>query len=164
MILSLVADTLHLKNGLFLVNFITLLATPVGSELPYDGVTDMAGMLVDEAFKATAEDGNPNIYSSQIEESVDSALAEIGFMHDKKTTWWEVTDALFLAGFKHEALLAQRNAVPLIGDLAAICRTPVVEDLYGKVLTPTGENLISAYVRMISSAVREYPILSRVTF
>lgn len=32
-----------------------------------------------------------------------------------------------------------------------------------KVTTPTGETLISAFSRMISSAVREYPVLSRVT-
>ena len=69
-----------------------------------------------------------------------------------------------LAGFKHEALLAQRNAVPLIGDLAAICRTPVVEDLYGKVLTPTGENLIGAYVHMISSVLENIRYYPRVTF
>ena len=73
----------------FLVNFITLLATPVGSELPYDGITDMAGMLVDEAFKATAEDGNP-IYSSQIEESVDSRLQKSVSCMTMKTTWWKL--------------------------------------------------------------------------
>ena len=33
----------------FLVNLVTLLATPVGMDVPYDGVSDMAGMLVDEA-------------------------------------------------------------------------------------------------------------------
>ena len=38
-----------------------------------------------------------------------------------------------------------------------------IEDLYGQVNAPTGEPLIQAFSRMISSAVREYPILSSIT-
>src|SRR5262249_8105143 len=72
-------------------------------------------------------------------------------------------DALFIAGFVHEAMLAQRYAVPLLSDAVSICRAQVIEDLYGQIVAPTGENIISAFSRMISSAIREYPILSRVT-
>jgi len=90
-------------------------------------------------------------------------LEEIGFVLDEHTTWWEVTDALFVAGFVHEAMLAQRYAMPLIADAVSICRTQAIEDLYGQVKAPTGEPLISTFGRMISSAVREYPILSRIT-
>ena len=53
--------------------------------------------------------------------------------------------------------------MPLLADAAAICRTQVIEDLYGQVRAPTGEPLIHAFSRMISSAVREYPILSSIT-
>ena len=74
-----------------------------------------------------------------------------------------MTDALFLAGCISEAMLAQRHAVPLLSDLASIARSGPVQDLYGKVTTPTGEGLITAFTRTISSSVREFPILSRVT-
>lgn len=47
----------------FLVNFITLLATPVGAEKPYDGITDMAGMVVDELYSEQADSGNPKNYT-----------------------------------------------------------------------------------------------------
>ena len=144
----------------FLVNFITLLATPLGSDRPYDGVSDMAGLIVDEVYKYLADDGKPHLYTGGIEALIDDILIEIGFVLDEHTTWWEVTDALFLAGFHHEAILAQRYAMPLLPDVAAICRTQVVEDLYGLVKAPTGEPLISAFSRMISSAVREYPIIA----
>lgn len=147
----------------FLVNLITLLSTPIGAEHPYDGVADMAGMVVDEAYKMMADDGNPNTYAVGVEEMVDGILEEIGFVTDAHTTWWEVTDALFMAGFFHEAMLAQRNAVPLLSDMTAICRLPVIEDLYGNITVPTGESLINAFTRMLSAAVREYSILSRVT-
>lgn len=147
----------------FLINFITLLVTPIGSDVPYDGITDMVGLVVDELYKRAADDGNPDIYTTGVEEVIDGILVEIGFVKDSRTTWWEVTDALFLAGFIHEAMLAQRHASPLLAEAAAICRTPAVEDLYGKITAPTGESLINAFSRMISAAVREYPILSQPT-
>ena len=147
----------------FLVNFVTLLATPLGAERPYDGISDMAGLVVDEMYKYLSDGNKAHPYTQGIETLVDDILQEIGFVFDDKTTWWEVTDALFLAGFHHEAMLAQRYAMPLLADAAAIVRTQVVEDLYGQVRAPTGEPLIQAFSRMISSAVREYPILSSTT-
>ena len=147
----------------FLVNFVTLLVTPVGATGPYDGIADMVGMVVDEAYKSLADDGNPNIYTEGINEELDAVIEQIGFVADDHTTWWEVTDALFAAGFTREAGLAQRNAGPLVADLTAVARIPAVVDLYGKITIPTGESLINAFVRMISGAVREYPILSRYT-
>ncbi len=147
----------------FLVNFLALLATPLGADRAYDGIADMAGLVVDELYKNLSESGKPYAYTQGVEPVVDGILEEIGFVQDQRTTWWEVTDALFIAGFAHEAMLAQRYAMPLIADAASICRTPTVDDLYGKIVAPTGESLINAFARMISSAVREYPILSRVT-
>ena len=147
----------------FLVNFLTLLTTPLGSLKPYDAMPDLVGMVVDELYKSTADDAKPAPYAVGVEEFVDTVLEEIGFVRDSKSTWWEVTDALYSAGFIHEALLAQRYAMPLLADAASICRSPSIEDLYEKVTAPTGESLINSFSRMVSGAIREYPILSRVT-
>ena len=147
----------------FLVNFVTLIVTPLGADKPYDGMPDLAGMVVDELYKSMADEFNPTPYAPGIEDFIDGILEEIGFVRDSKSTWWEVTDALYSAGFTHEALLAQRYAMPLLADAASICRMPSIEDLYEKVTAPTGESLLNAFSRMISSAVREYPILSRVS-
>ena len=147
----------------FLVNFLTLLTTPLGAIKPYDAMPDLIGMVVDELYKAMADDSKPAPYAPGVEEFLDSILEEIGFVRDSKSTWWEVTDALYSAGFIHEAMLAQRYAMPLLADAASICRTPSIEDLYEKVTAPTGESLINSFSRMISGAIREYPILSRVT-
>jgi len=147
----------------FLVNFMTLLTTPLGAAKPYDGMPDLAGMVVDELFKSMADEFNPTPYAQGVEELIDGILEEIGFVRDSKSTWWEVTDALFAAGFVHEAMLAQRYAMPLLADAASICRSSSIEDLYEKVTAPTGESLINSFSRMISGAVREYPILSRIT-
>ncbi|MBS0289053.1 MAG: type IV secretion protein IcmB [Proteobacteria bacterium] len=147
----------------FLVNFITLLATPVGESKSYDGVSDMAGMVVDELYKNLMDNQNPNKYTRELEPIADKGLDELGFSADQHTSWWEVVDALFKGGKIHEAQLAQRYCSPLISDAVSICRTKAVEDLYGKIVVPTGEPLIAAFGRMLSAAVREYPILSRIT-
>lgn len=147
----------------FLVNFMTLLTTPLGAIKPYDGMPDLAGMVVDELYKSMADEFNPTPYAPGVEEFIDSILEEIGFVRDSKSTWWEVTDSLYSAGFMHEAMLAQRYAMPLLADSASICRSSSIEDLYERVTAPTGESLINAFSRMISGAVREYPILSRVS-
>lgn len=147
----------------FLVNFLSLLATPIGSDKTYDGVADMAGLIIDELYKSKADEGNPNLFAIGIEEDIDRLLDEMGFVQDANTTWWEVTDALFMAGFIHESMLAQRHAMPVLADVAATCRLPAIQDLYGKITAPTGEPLIHAFARMLSSAVREYPIISQVT-
>lgn len=147
----------------FLVNFLALLVTPVGTEKAYDGVSDMSGLVVDELYKAFADDGKPNVYAEGVSEEVDGILEEIGFVQDMQTTWWEVTDALFMAGFTREATLAQRFAMPVLADVAAICRLPAIQDLYGKITTPTNEDLIHSFSRMISGAVREYPIIAQAT-
>lgn len=147
----------------FLVNFITLLATPIGADRPYDGVPDMVGMVIDEAYKSLSDSNNPNLYTRGLDPMIDGVLDSIHFQYDEKTTYWEVTDALFSSGYIREASLAQRCAVPLVADLATIARSPAVVDLYGKITVSTGENLIDAFVRMIAAAIREYPIISRYT-
>lgn len=147
----------------FLVNFIALLVTPLGSERTYDGMTDMVGMVIDEEYKSLADENNPNRYAPEIEKTVDALIPTLGLSIDSHTTWWEITDALFLKGHHHEALLAQRHAAPLLSDAASLCRSPAISDLFGKVTIATGESLVECFNRMISSAIREYPILARPT-
>lgn len=147
----------------YLVNFLTLLSTPVGQENPYDGVTDMAGMIVDEIYKAFTDQGSPRLYTANLNSTLDTIINQLGLTIDSRTTWWEITDNLFKAGHIHEAGLAQRYASPLLADAASICRSQTVEDLYGSIKSPTGEPIINAFGRMISGAIREYPILGQPT-
>ncbi|PCH57319.1 MAG: type IV secretion protein IcmB [Legionellales bacterium] len=147
----------------FLVNFLTLIATPVGEARAYDGIADMVGLIVNELYKNMADNANANRYNENLNPELDKLIQELEIKLDSQTTWWEITDQLFQAEHIHEAAIAQRYAMPLLADAASICRTKTVEDLYGDIKTPTGESLINAFGRMISSAVREYPILSCIT-
>lgn len=147
----------------FVVNFLTLLATPVGQTNAYDGITDMTGLIVDELYKSLSDAGTPRLYTANLEPKIDSLISELNIGIDSKTTWWEITDQLFSHGKTHAASLSQRFATPLLADATSICRSQTVEDLYGQIKAPTGEPLINAFARMISSAIREYPILARMT-
>ncbi len=147
----------------FLVNFLALLVTPLGSERTYDGMTDMVGMVIDELYKSFSDENNPNRYAREVEKSVDELIPGLDLKIDTHTTWWEITDALFSKGHIHEALIAQRHAVPLLADAASICRMPAIDDLFGKVTINTGESLVESFNRMVSSAIREYPLLARQT-
>lgn len=151
------------QDRAFLVNFLTLLGTPIGQENAYDGISDMAGMVVDELYKSLADNGNPRPYTANLETLVDETIAHLAIATDSHTTWWEITDLLFKAGYPHEASIAQRYAIPLLADAASICRSPTVADLYGAINSPTGEPIINAFGRMISGAIREYPVLARPT-
>jgi len=151
------------QDRAFLVNFLTLLATPVGMSRSYDGIADMSGLIIDELYKNLADDGNPHLYTPNLEPVIDQKIAELKMSLDEHSTWWEVVDALFTKGEHHLASMAQRYAMPLVADAASVCRNKTIEDLYGTIHAATGETIINAFGRMISSAVREYPILSRVT-
>ncbi|EPX83994.1 ATP-binding protein [Salipiger mucosus] len=147
----------------FLVNFLSILGTPVGDKAPPSGLSDLAGMVVDEVYKELDDQsrrGNPRLYSPQEDEAVDAALKRYDIKLDEEATWWDVVDKLFEVGDLHAATLAQRFAVPLIQDLNVVVRKTQVQDVHGSAKTTTGEPLIDVFQRMISSALREYEILT----
>lgn len=148
----------------FLVNFLTLLATPLGAQKSYDGITDLAGMVVDLLYKDKSDLHNPNRYNTAIEHEIDTALLDLKMDIDDHTSWWEVTDFLFAAGHIDLAIKAQRYAMPLASEAASMVRSSSVVDLFGEMIVETNETIIKAFNRMISSAIREYPILGRPTF
>lgn len=145
----------------FLVNLLTLLCTPVGEEKPYEGMNQLAGLVVDEVYKAFSEQGgSARPYSAGQDRLVDEAIVEHDIRLPERPLWWEVVDLLAERGLWHEASLAQRYAVPVLGDTALAVRARHIEDIYGATVTPTSETLPVAFQRMISSAIRDLPILS----
>lgn len=146
----------------FVVNFVTTIATPANAHEAPDSVFELVGMLVDEAYSKFGDKNAPKIFESQVSELVDKALTEINFSFDPHTTWWEVTDALFDAGFSRESEIAQRYAVPTIDDLPALLSSSAVRDIYGN--ANVGDEPLTQFVgRMISSTLRDYPIFGRPT-
>ena len=97
----------------------------MGASKPYDGMPDLAGMVVDELYKSLADEFNPTPYAPGVEEFIDSILEEIGFVRILNRLGGKSQMPYIRAGFVHEAMLAQRYAMPLLADAASICRTPL---------------------------------------
>ncbi len=148
----------------FLANLLTLLATPLGAEDPYDGISGIAGLVVDRAY-ASFEDREANAapreYAPHIDSVVDQALSEISFPFEKysKLYWWDIVDGLYDKGKIREAWLAQIHAVPTLKDVPSIASDPAVSSEY-RLITPTGEGAVEYFKRRIQEAIREYPILA----
>src|SRR5262249_50842852 len=103
-------------------------------------------------------------YLVRIEHEVDAALAKFDINLPADPYWWDVVDALFEKGAYHEAMLAQRHAVPTLVDAVTAARRPQIRALLEEAqVTSSSESVIHAFERMIASSVREFPILASVT-
>jgi intracellular multiplication protein IcmB len=95
---------------------------------------------------------------------VDEALKRHNIHLPKDPYWWDVVEKFFEIGEYHIAMLAQRHAVPVLGDAITAARRPQIRSLLEETsIGASAENVVNAFERMITSAVREFPILSAVT-
>ena len=151
----------------FLVALMTMLSTPAGQKEPYDGIPQLAGMVIDEMYRWRNDAGanaEPRGYLPRMDAAVDEALAKHSIVLGKNPYWWDVVDALYDKGLPVEAGLAQRHASPSLGDAIAAARRPQIRNLLEETqIGGSAEGVIHAFERMITSAVREFPILSSVT-
>ncbi|HNQ92699.1 MAG TPA: type IV secretion protein IcmB [Alphaproteobacteria bacterium] len=151
----------------YLVELLVLLSTPPGHEKPYDGMQQLAGLVVDEMFRwrdDSQANAEPRPYLPRLDADVDEAIQKNNIHLPTDPYWWDVVDRLFELGLINEAIIAQRYAVPTLGDAITASRRPQIRTLLEE--TSVGlstESVINAFERMITSAIREYPILSSVT-
>lgn len=141
----------------FLVNFLSLLATPMDAQAPADGVPGLLGRAIDLAYEELAPKLHPRFYQPGAMPDLHELLLNerIRLSHD--TTWWEVVDALFQKGRVHEALQAQRFAVPLMADIVVqIRQNQGIQNTYD-------EETIHKVWRSIVDAIEMYPILGETT-
>ena len=79
------------------------------------------------------------------------------------TTWYQIVDLLHDRGHTNEAILAQRNASPMLADLMAIVKSSAIEDTWRRATLSTGKSMVQVFWRAIANTLREYPIFSRPT-
>lgn len=151
----------------FLIELMTLLCTPPGQMEPYDGIAQLCGMVVDEMYRWRNDSGSnaePRPYLPRIDAAVDDAIRKNNLDLPAGAYWWDVVDLLFDKGLTYEAGVAQRYAMPTLGDSVAAARRPQIRNLLEETsIGASSEGVIHAFERMITSAVREFPILSAVT-
>lgn len=147
----------------FLNNLLLLLVTDPNKERPEDAMTGLVQAIVEDMYQKTSERGSPKRYDIGVDRKVDDAVEKIQLKTDEKTTWWEIVDELFKAHLPHEAMLAQRHAVPLLSDAASSAQDDKIRDLYSKVTVSTGETLVQYFNRSVTDALNQYKILGRPT-
>ncbi len=151
----------------YLIELLTLLCTPAGAEKPYDGMQQLASLVIDEMYRwrdDRAANAEPRPYLPRVDSEIDDGLQKHNIHLPTDPYWWDIVDKFFDIGDTRLANLAQRHAVPVLGDAITASRRPQIQTLLEQTTVGTSpETLISAFERMITSAVREFPILSAIT-
>lgn len=148
----------------FLVNLLTLLATPVGEDKPYEAVPGIASMLIELGYQAASDEGAATKrYQPRLEPVVDQLLEQHDFHADAQSSWWEIVDYLFDHGEYHGAGLAQRHAVPTLGELAAHAHEDSLRAIYTGTAPGGNEGILDYCYRSITDAIRRYAVLGGVS-
>lgn len=151
----------------YLVELLTLLCTPPGFEKPYDGIQQLAGLVVDEMYRwrdDVSANAEPRPYLPRLDTEIDDAIQKHAVHLPTDPYWWDVVDKMFDLGEYHIAALAQRHAVPTLSDTITASRRPQIRSLLEQTAVGfSAETVIAAFERMITSSIREFPILSTVT-
>lgn len=152
------------EHKAFIVNILTQISTPAENNKPYARMSEFISKMVDDVyrkFSGETASSTPKKYSSGSEPKVDALLERHGFRANRETDWWHVVDYLASKGHTHEAALAQRFAVPIIPDFAAIPKQVI--DVYANIKVESGETLPQAFASLLSSATLDFPNLSSQT-
>jgi intracellular multiplication protein IcmB len=148
----------------FLINFISLLLVDNIEDRPFEGVASMLSMIIDETYRRFSDNEQPRLYIQHVEQDVDEMLKHLHVnLSAEHSSWWQVADALFAAGHLELALKAQRQAMPTIADTISMAHTSSIKDLFSEVKTPTGEDYVTYYGRVVSAVIRNFPTLTTVT-
>ncbi len=151
----------------YLNELLTLLCTPPGQKMAYDGMTQLVGLCIDEMYRWRDDSGantEPRPYLPHVEAEVDEALLRYDIHLPVDPYWWDVVDALYDKEAYHECLMAQRHAVPTLVDAVTAARRPQIRALLEETaIGASAETVIHAFERMVASAVREFPILASIT-
>lgn len=149
----------------FLISLLTALATPVGQKQPYANSSELAGMVVDEVYEKYSTRGSEKRYEPTVDPAVDEALEKTGFRHDEYTSWWDITDHLTATGHLRAGRLAQRFAVPVLSDLIESLGAERIRSVFepredSKARVDNGMTLLDAMRMVITSALRDFPIIA----
>ena len=151
----------------FLQNFLALATLPPDTSTPYEGMTQMIGFVIDEAYRLATEvpGGSPKRYRRTVEPAVDAAIARHQIaLHEDDPHWRDVVTALCQVREYRLAEIAQRHAVPLLQDLISAARTDQVKDMFGKLkISVTAEQASDLFERYIYDVIRKFPTLNAPT-
>lgn len=150
----------------FLVNFLVLLQTPLGTSTdiprPPEYAAGLSRAIIKLAYEHYSENRNPKLYQPRQDigskdcEHLDNMIVEMGFHLNDHTSWHEIVRMFFDKGMIREAEIAQRYAVPTLGDVIAFTNDSSIKQIYGN-------EEVSYYLRSAMDAIAAYPIIKNPT-
>ena len=150
----------------FLENFLALATLPVGQTKPFEGMTQLISLVIDEAYRTCTESGGgAKHYYRGVEPEVDAAIERLGIeLHAEAPHWRDVVNVFCDADDYHLAERAQRHAVPVLEDLIGAVRSDQVRDMFNAVtLAETNEKATKIFERYITDLIRRFPTLNAPT-
>ena len=150
----------------FLQNFLALATLPPDQSTPFEGMTQLISIVIDEAYRLCTEaGGGAKRYTPGIDLEVDAMIERCRIALDAEQPYWrDVVDALCDAGEYRLAERAQRHAVPILEDLIGAARTDPVRDMFDRLkLAETSEQAPQIFERYIADTIRRYPTLNAPT-
>lgn len=147
-----------------LIDLLTVVCTPEGQTHAMDGVSGILSMVVDGVYDHLQDGHAPRAYDPRTDPETAAFVDKANVIDiDEHTTWWEIVDALFEAGYIAEAVRAQRNAVPVLSDCAWAVRDPSVTSVFTGVAASTQEKIVDYVWRSLNEAISKYPVLAHPT-
>ncbi|MFC0387263.1 ATP-binding protein [Muricoccus vinaceus] len=151
----------------FLQNFLSLATMPPGQNTPFEGLSQLIGYVIDEAYRLCTDvpGGSPKPYRAGVEPTVDAALSRHGIVLEHAEPWWrDVVDALIDRQDWRLAEVAQRHAVPTLEDLVVAARGDQVRDIFDELkIATTSEDAIGLFERYIYDFIKKFPTLNSPT-
>jgi intracellular multiplication protein IcmB len=152
----------YIAHANFLVNLLSLCATPLDAEGPPTGVGGLYRLALEGAYREAVT--HPKLWTRDLNPELYDLAAEMGLTVDGESCAWEAVDFFFQKGLFHEAVLAQRHAVPTLADVAAeIRQNPSIKVTYAYKIPGTGEDARDYAWRCLAETVKNYPILAKPT-
>ena len=150
----------------FLQNFLALATMPPDQSTPFEGMTQLISLVIDEVYRNCTElGGGAKHYRRGVDPDVDQGIARADIqLHDESPYWRDVVNALCDAGEYRLAERAQRHAVPILEDLIGAVRSDQVRDMFDSLkLAETSEKASQIFERYISDLIRRYETLNAPT-
>jgi hypothetical protein len=153
----------------YLMSLFSIICDSLLAEAGVLNVMNILKTLIEEAYQEKdprVRQSSPNRYEPHgAEPQVIEALARIEYEPPYDAYWWEVADALADFGIRNNdpgitfaAQIAQRHAVPQIGDLLLILDR--LSDRFKNTLLKDGTALTNAIAACIASAINIFPCMT----
>ena len=157
----------------FLIDFLTLVCTPMGRQEAPEHVYEMAAGLIDAAYPFYSDlhsEGQPKRWNPgqpgmlAVDATIEAAIRTEDL--PPAPSWWQVVDHLFARGDTAAAHAAQRFAVPLLSDLPEIAHVAGERFAAFQKIPVGGKDGLSVFdfmMHLVTQAQARYPVIAAPT-